>query len=258
MPDGASAVNPFALDGRAYLVTGASSGIGRATAIVLAGLGARVALSGRRAAALEETRSVLCDPDRHLVAPFDLTQIDGVATWVREVRGGMGQPLDGFVHSAGLGGTSPIRTLTRKSMDEILVPNLYASLALVRGVSARGVIADAGGSLVLLSSAAALVGTKGLTVYAGSKGALHAFVKSAAQELADKRIRVNCVAPGYVETPMLIQAQTELPGQFEHLAKQFLGVIPPEDVGLACAYLLSAAARHVTGTVLVIDSGYSL
>jgi NAD(P)-dependent dehydrogenase (short-subunit alcohol dehydrogenase family) len=162
------------------------------------------------------------------------------------------------VHSAGLGGTSPIRALSRKAIDTILVPNLHAALMLLRGATAKGVAAEAGGSFVIISSAAAMVATKGLVVYAGSKGALHAVVKSAAQELGDKRIRVNCVAPAYVATPMLEQAQTELPGQFTHLDKQFLGVIDPADVATAAAYLLSDPAKAITGTVLVIDSGYTL
>jgi len=174
------------------------------------------------------------------------------------VRERLGQPLHGVVHSAGLGGTSPIRALSRKAIDSILVPNLHAALMLLRGSTAKGVISEHGGSFVVISSAAAMVATKGLVVYAGSKGALHAVVKSAAQELADKRVRVNCVAPAYVDTPMLEQAKTELPGHFGHLDKQFLGLIAPEDVGTAVAYLLCDAAKAVTGTVLVIDSGYTL
>lgn len=250
--------NPLDLGGRVVLVTGASSGIGRATAAVLSRLGARVVLSGRRVDALDETRAALERPEAHAVEPFDLADLDDIPAWVRGVRERAGAPLHGVVHAAGLGGTSPIRALSRRAIDAILVPNFHAALMLLRGASAKGVPPEAGASFVIISSAAAMVATKGLVVYAGSKGALHAVVKSAAQELADKRIRVNCVAPAYVATPMLEQAQSELPGRFTHLDKQFLGVIEPEEVGVAVAYLLSDAARTITGTVLTIDSGYTL
>jgi 3-oxoacyl-[acyl-carrier protein] reductase len=249
--------NPLQLTGRLCVVTGASSGIGRATAVVLSKLGARVVLSGRRADALEETRASMERPEEHLSEPFDLSDVDAIPEWLKAVRARAGEPLHGLVHSAGMGGSSSIRAMNRRNIDHLLVPNLHASLMLLRGFSAKGVVGEAG-AIVMLSSAAAFVGTKGLVVYGGSKGALHSIAKSAAEELGPKRIRVNCVAPGYVETPMLAQAQDELPGQFEHLQKQFLGVISSEDVGVACAYLLSDAAKSVTGTVLTIDGGYTL
>lgn len=249
--------NPLALPGRVFVVTGASSGIGRATATVLSRLGARVVLSGRRVSALEETRAGLDAPERHLIEPFDLADLDGIPGWLRGVRERAGSELSGLVHSAGHGAASPIRAVSRRTIDAVLEPNLHAALLLLRGATAKGVGRD-GSSIVFISSVAAVTPAKGLAAYAGSKGALHSVARCAAQELAPKRIRVNCVAPAYVATPMLDQAQTELPGDFTHLQRQVLGVIEPEQVGVAVAYLLSDAARTVTGTVLTIDSGYTL
>jgi NAD(P)-dependent dehydrogenase (short-subunit alcohol dehydrogenase family) len=105
---------------------------------------------------------------------------------------------------------------------------------------------------------AGVAGTPGLATYSASKGAIHALVRSAAQELGGKRIRVNCVAPGYVETPMLEGARDSLPGDFQRLAdRHYLGFARAEEIAVAIAYLLSDAARVVTGTSLVIDGGYS-
>jgi NAD(P)-dependent dehydrogenase (short-subunit alcohol dehydrogenase family) len=248
--------NPLDLSGKLVLVTGASSGIGRATAVLLSRLGARVALGGRRVEALEETRAAL-EGEGHLAAAFDLADVDAIPAWVKRLAGEAGTPFAGLVHSAGVSRSTPIRVVNRANIDDILVPNLHATLALLRGVSAKGVGAE-GCSIVLMSSVAGVAGTPGLVTYSASKGAIHALVRSAAQELGGKRMRVNCVAPGYVLTPMLEGAKESLPGNFQALAdRHFLGFARPEDVAVSIAYLLSDAARTITGTSIVIDGGYS-
>jgi NAD(P)-dependent dehydrogenase (short-subunit alcohol dehydrogenase family) len=248
--------NPLDLTGRFVVVTGASSGIGRSTAVALSRLGARVALGGRRESALQETRDALAG-DGHLVAPFDLGDVDGIPGWLKRVAGEAGAPVSGLVHSAGVSRSTPLRVVNKANIDDILTPNLYATLALLRAVSAKGVAAESC-SVVIMSSVAGVAGTPGLATYSASKGAIHALVRSAAQELGGKRIRVNCVAPGYVETPMLDGARDSLPGDFQRLAdRHFLGFARPDEIAVAIAYLLSDAARVVTGTSLVIDGGYS-
>jgi NAD(P)-dependent dehydrogenase (short-subunit alcohol dehydrogenase family) len=249
--------HPLDLSGKLVLVTGASSGIGRATAILLGQLGARVILSGRREDALRETRSQLPEPEKHPVEVRDLADIDAIPPWLKEVVARAGAPLDGLVHSAGVGGLAPLRTLSKKTIDSVMTPNLFAALALMRGASAKGASKD-GASLVMISSVAGLVSSPGLVAYSASKGALHAAVRSAAQELKERKIRVNCVAPGYVETPMMEQSRAENPAGFEAIAqRQFLGFAKPEEVATAVAYLLSDAARVITGTTLVLDGGFS-
>lgn len=249
--------NPLALDGKTVLVTGASSGIGRATALLLSQLGARVILSGRRREALEETRQAMENPESHPVEPFDLSDTDGIPAWVKDVRTRADAPLDGLVHSAGVSITMAIRVANRKNTDALMLPNVYAALALLRGVSAKGVAADST-SVVLLSSVASIIGSPGLVAYAGSKGALNAIVRSAAKELGGKRVRINAIAPGYVQTPMYDEMKATNPGDVQRLEQQhFLGIPTPDEVGVMVAYLLSDAARVVTGTTLVIDGGYS-
>lgn len=249
--------NPLDLSGKLILLTGASSGIGRGTAVVLSKLGARLILTGRREPALQETRLMMDNPDIHLVEPFDLSNVGQIPAWVKEVVGRAGAPLNGLVHSAGVGTTVPIRAFTEKNLDEVLVPNLYAALSLLRGATAKSVMDEHGGSVVWISSAAGLQGAIGLVHYSASKGALISAARSAALELAPKRIRVNCVAPGYVETPMIQLAEDFLPKEaYERtVADHPLGIGKVEDVGHAVAYLLSDAARWVTGTTITLDGG---
>lgn len=253
----ASSYNPLDLSGKLILVTGASSGIGRAAAIALSRLGARVVLAGRREPALAETLDCMERRGTHATERIDLSEIDAIPAWLKSVVQRVGAPLDGLVHSAGVSKYAPLRVVARGHIDEIMLPNVYASLALLRGATARDV-SRAGSSLVFLSSVASLTGSPGMVTYSASKGAINAMVRSAASELRAKRIRVNCVAPAFVETPMLDEARASVPGTAErNEARQFLGLIPPEDVAISIAYLLSDAARTVTGTTLVIDGGYT-
>lgn len=251
-------INPLALIGKTILVTGASSGIGRATAILLGRLGARVVIAGRRQDALEATRAEMPSEPAHLIESFDLLDVDAIPEWMKRVRARADTPLDGVVHSAGLSVTMSIRVANRKNTENMMVPNVYAALALLRGISIKGVAAERS-SVVLLSSVASISGSPGLVTYAGTKGALNAIVRSAAKELGPKSIRVNAIAPGYVQTPMYEEMKATTPGEvIKKLEEQhFLGIPKPDEVAVMAAYLLSDAARVVTGTMLVIDGGYS-
>ncbi len=248
--------NPFDVSGKTFLVTGASSGIGRATARVLGELGAKVILSGRSEPELATTLSVMERPSEHIIAKFNLTDTDGIPAWVDGLCKQNATCLDGVVHAAGTLNRTPLRVLSKAKMDEVMLVNVYAALALLRAVSNKGIMATEGGSIVLLSSTAALKGSAGMVAYASSKGALISMVKSAAVELAPKKIRVNCIAPAYVRTPMWEQTSAALPdGGAAVIAQQFLGLIDPEEVATAAVYLLSNAARSITGATLQMDGG---
>lgn len=251
--------NPLDLSGKLILVTGASSGIGRGTAHTLSRLGAQVILAGRREDALVETRFQMDNPQLHTVEPFDLNDIASIPDWVRTVVRRAGAPLSGFVHSAGVSAAVPLRAMTDGRMLSVLGPNLHAALSLLKATTARGVVAETGASLVLISSIAGLVGEAGLVAYSASKGALHSAVRSAARELAAKRIRVNCVAPGYVETPMLQEARNTLPEEnyAAIVSRHPLGIGGVDDVANAVSYLLSDASKWVTGITLTVDGGYT-
>lgn len=248
--------NPLDLTGKRVLVTGASGGIGRATAGVLARLGARLVVTGRREDALRDTLEATGTPEAHTASPFDLADVDAIPAWLKGIAAD--GALDGVVHAAGLSTAIPIKVLNRARIDGLMVPNVYAALALLRGVSQKGVGAE-GCSVVLVSSVSGITGALGHATYSASKGALHSMVRSAALELGPKRMRVNCIAPAWVEGP-ITEVVEEIRGSDEFdktRERQFLGTVPPEDVGVSAAYLLSDSARRVTGTTMVIDGGWS-
>jgi len=250
--------NPLDLSAKLILVTGASSGIGRATALVLSRLGARIILTGRREPALQETLCAMDEPKKHSVFSADLTETDAIPLLVRQQVERAGTPLDGIVHSAGVGKPISLRMTSRRNVEAMMAINVYASLALLRAISEKNVASCRGGSVVLMSSVAAFVASPGLVAYSGTKAALFGIAKSAALELASKRIRVNCIAPGYVKTPMLDQAEDTFVGFEQVKNKQFLGLIEAEDIGVLAAYLLSDASRAVTGATFLIDGGFSV
>jgi NAD(P)-dependent dehydrogenase (short-subunit alcohol dehydrogenase family) len=248
--------NPLDFTGRTVLVTGASSGIGRDTALLLSQLGARLILVGRNEERLAETMRSL-DGDGHKAESFDLSSTDDISHWLKTMSGSSG-PLHGLVHSAGMHKLRPLRVLSSQAVDEVMRINVGAAIGLAKGFCQKGVSAP-GGSIVLLSSVAALTGQAGLAAYAASKGAVVALTRTLAVELASQDIRVNCVAPGLVTTEMgrgLLTALT--PGQCDALkAEHLLGFGSPRDVSNAIVFLLAETARWITGTVLVVDGGYT-
>jgi NAD(P)-dependent dehydrogenase (short-subunit alcohol dehydrogenase family) len=249
-------VNPFDLNGRRYLITGASSGIGRETAIFLSRLGAQLALAGRNKMRLEETRAALAG-EGHEMVPFDLSRGEEIPAWLKVITTQMG-PLDGLVHAAGIQNLLPLKMVESKDVDSMMQVNVGAAVMLAKGFRQKGVHA-AVGSIVFLSSVAGLVGEAGLSLYSASKGAIIALTKSLALELARDHIRVNSVAPAYVRTPMFEAAIGKM-GQEQFaalMAAHPLGIGRPLDVAYAIAYLLADTGAWVTGTALVVDGGYT-
>jgi 3-oxoacyl-[acyl-carrier protein] reductase len=249
-------INPLDLTGQTILVTGASSGIGRETARLISQLGARVVLAGRNEERLAETLRSL-DGDGHRVEPLDLALVDEIPRWLKNISTSSG-PLHGLVHSAGIYKLRPLRVLSAKTADDILRINVGAAIALAKGFLQKGVCASPG-SIVFLSSVTGLTGQAGMAAYAASKGAIVALTRALAVELAGERIRVNCVAPGVVATEMgqsLLGMLT--PEQSAALeAMHLLGFGSARDVSHAIAFLLAETARWITGTVLVVDGGYT-
>ncbi len=244
------------LSGSTVLVTGASSGIGRETAIFLSALQAKVVLTGRDAERLERTASILSGVG-HKIAPFDLGRTDEIPGWLKRLTLETG-PLAGLVHSAGVQTTLPIKFVTQDKAEQLLRVNLLSAIMLMKGFSQRDCHAM-DSSVVLLSSIVGIVGRSSTPVYAASKAALIGLMKSLAIDFAPHRIRINCVAPGYVETEMLAEYRELLPAeQFEALEKAHpLGIGAPSDVANAIAFLLAKTGRWITGSTLVVDGGYS-
>ena len=246
----------FEMSGKTVLVTGASSGIGRETAILLSIMGATVVLTGRDTGRLEETLSRMAG-DGHKVEPFDLGDVDAIPAWIKRIASQTG-PLHGLVHSAGIQHTIPLRVLSAAKLEEQMRTNFTSAVMLLKGFRQKGCVAPRS-SVVLLSSVLGLAGQPAVSVYSASKAALIGFARSAAVELAGEGIRVNCVAPGYVETEMAGEIRTKMtPEQFEAISRLHpLGLGTPGDIAHSIAFLLSEAGRWITGTTLVVDGGYT-
>jgi len=249
-------VNPMDLSGRRVLVTGASSGIGRDTAVLLSELGAQLVLTGRNSDRLKQTLAELTGKG-HFIEPFDLGTAEKIPSWIKAVTSKIG-PLDGMAHCAGVHSLRPLRILDAEKFEEVQRINVTAPLMLAKGFRQRGCSA-LGASIVLLSSVAGLVGQPGIAAYSASKSAMHGLTRSLALELAVEQIRVNCVAPAMVKTEMAENLFKSLNSEQVRSIEQThpLGIGRPRDVANATAFLLSGAARWITGSVLVVDGGFT-
>lgn len=249
-------MNPLDLTGRTYLVSGASSGLGRAIARIIAEQGAKVIVHGRDEARIDETLAML-PGSGHRGTAFDLSNYEEIPTWVSGLVRDSGV-LSGIVHSAGLLTVAPLKVLSRKILQPMMDVNVHAAIALAKALRVPANRTPEA-SIVFLSSVIAFVGNPGQVAYSATKGALVALSKSMAVELAREGIRVNCVAPGAVQTEMVYKYSRTVPkDQLENLeARHPLGFGQPEDVGYAVAYLLGKTGRWITGSTLIVDGGYS-
>lgn len=249
-------LNPMSLEGKRILITGASSGIGRACAEMAAGLGASVVLVARRGDVLETVRAGMEHPERHTCVAWDVADISHTESILNVlVQDGK---LDGFVHAAGICAAVPCGLLNAQEARSLFDVNYWAFLDIMRLLSKRR-YANPSLSAVAVSSVSALAGWNAVSVYAGSKGALSASVRALAIELASKRIRVNAVCPSNIQTPMfdaVAGAVNDAAGLAELRAKQPLGIGVPEQVASAVCFLLSDAASFITGVNLPVDGGY--
>ena len=246
---------PSDLTGKHLLVTGAASGIGRQVALDAVAAGATVTVTGRRREKLEELAKEAAGPGSVQVEPQDLSNTAAVVDWLNQIADK--SRLDGIAHCAGQSFVSPLRTTRMDVAGDLFGANVLSTLALLRGFASKKVSND-GAGFVALSSAAAHEASPGLATYAATKAAVESLVRTAALELRERRLRVNAVAPGYVETEMMEKSKGSLPGFDAIMARQFLGMISPSEVSSVVLFLLSPLSRSITGTVLVIDAGLTL
>ena len=245
--------NPFSLEGKTILVTGGSSGIGRETALACARMGANVVITGRNADRLKETFDQLETSNKTQILA-DMTNKDDVESLVASLP-----PLDGAVLCAGNSITLPLQFGTREKFDDMFNVNFFAPTELLRLIYKKKVL-QKGASVVLIAS---IGGTHsfmpGNGVYGASKAALNSVMKYAAREYASRKIRVNSICPGMVDTP-LIHRGTITEEQLAEDAKRYpLGRYgQPEDIANGAIYLLSDASSWLTGHDLVIDGGFSI
>lgn len=248
---------PFSLKGRKILITGASSGIGKATAKLAAAMGAVCIINGRDETRLNATLKELTGEGHKAIAmPLTPENCNELVTKAVIMAG----PLNGFVHCAGIEKTMPFRITELSDLHEVMSVNLDAFWEITREMVNKKNHEPEKLSVVGIASVAGQYGACGNTAYAASKGALISLIKSLASEYAEQKIRFNCVCPGYVETPMLdnIKRLYKTEEEFEQaiVRKHALWLGKPEDVAAAVAYLLSDASRWVTGSVMNVDGGY--
>jgi NAD(P)-dependent dehydrogenase (short-subunit alcohol dehydrogenase family) len=245
------------LSGKTFLVTGASSGIGKATAVLIARCGGRLIVSGRDESRLDQLL-VEIGSNGHIVSPKSLSDADDVAEWVAELAKQHGS-LSGIFHSAGMELIRPARMIKQKHIDELMSGSLYGGFGLARAASQKGVLTD-GASVVFMSSVAGQTGQTGMTVYSACKAGIDGLVRSLACELSPRYIRVNSLAAGAIATPMherLLMSSGE-GVKYSYEASHLLGFGEPDDVANAALFLLSDASKWITGTIMVVDGGYTV
>lgn len=249
--------NPYSLENKTILVTGASSGIGKATAIECAKLGASVVITARNQ---ERLSAVLAELDtilgqKHQMVIADISTSEGLDTLIAALP-----TLDGLSSNAGIAlGNSPIKFIGEEQMQSLMQTNTYSHVLLAKTLFKKKLIAKNGSMVFTASIGGTVSHGPGNTIYGMSKNALLAFAKYAAIEFAPRGIRVNCVSPGMIETPLInLDALTDEDKAVDadkYLLKRYGR---PEEVARTTAFLLGDASSFITGTAIVVDGGYTV
>ena len=244
--------NPFSLEGKTVLVTGASSGIGQATAIECSKMGAKVVITGRNEERLNETFSQL-EGEGHQIIVADLNTQDDIDFLVNACPA-----LNGLVNNAGRGKSKPVNFLKLEDLQDVYQTNLFGVALLTKGLLKKKKLVK-GASIVFTSSISSYMTAAGLSIYASSKAAVCGYMRTCAIELGGKGIRSNAILPGMVETKLINSGTYTDEDKQKDLQLYPLGRYGrPTDIAHGIIYLLSDASAWVTGLELVIDGGRML
>ncbi|MBR5747469.1 MAG: SDR family oxidoreductase [Prevotella sp.] len=248
--------NPFSLEGKTILVTGASSGIGRQCAIDCSKMGAKVVAIGRNQERLDSAVAEM--EGKGVSYSYDLANLDGIKDLIATIVETHGK-LDGFIHAAGIEITSPVKLSKPEEYESLFKVNYMSAFEIVKNLCGIKTF-NKGGSIVMISSISGVIARKGLSAYAASKGALMSAARVMALEMASREIRVNTVSPGTILTPMMQKALDAMKEEDRQKRVEGfpLGLGQTTDISNACIYLLSDASRWVTGQNLVVDGGYTI
>lgn len=247
----------YSLKDRHILVTGASSGIGRAVALRISELGARVTLLARNEERLKETLQCM-KGEGHAAYSYDLADVEGIEEFIKKTVAARGK-LDGMMYCAGDCLRAPLAVCKPAAVRESMQVNYFSFVEMLRCVS-KAKNCNSGASFVAMSSDSSMKGDKCLLTLSAGKAAMNSAVRCAAKELAAKKIRVNAIATAYIGGTRMIGTTLESFGE-EHVHRYFeenqpLGEGKPEYIADAAAFLLSDAAQFITGTIMVVDGGY--
>lgn len=246
-------INPFSLENKKILITGASSGIGRAIAVEASKMGATVVISGRNEERLKETLSKLAGK-QHAYIVADLSQNSEIIALATKI-----DLLDGIVNCAGLTKVSPFNFAKPSDFEEVMRVNFFAPTELTRLLLKSKKIKKKASIVFISSISGVFCSAPAASIYSSSKGAINGLVKGMALDLAPKEIRVNCVNPGMIDTDIFSRGEITEEQLIEDRNKYPLKRYgKPEEVAYATIYLLSDASLWVTGSNLIIDGGYTL
>ena len=245
--------NPFSLEGKTILVTGASSGIGKSTAVECAKMGANVVITGRNEKRLQETFNMLEGENNQMIVA-DLSNEDSLKKLVEKCPS-----LDGLVNNAGSTIITPTQFISRDKLMQVLEINTVAPILLTQMLLKKKKLGKNSSIVVTDSISGVKIVSHGNVLYSTSKSAINGFVKNAALDLAGKNIRVNAVCPGMIDTHILDDGYVTAADLAEDMKKYPLKRYgKPEEVAYAIIYLLSDASTFTTGSSLVIDGGFTL
>ena len=241
--------NPFSLEGKTILVTGASSGIGQGVAVACSKMGASIILNGRNKRKLDLTLSQMPE-GQHQVIPADLTDNDSLQQMIAQIP-----KLDGVVHCAGIGQRVPCKSLTEQDVDSVMDANFKAPVLLQQALLEHKRI-NKEASIVFIASIASWSPSVGHSIYSASKGAIVSYSNCLALELAPRMIRVNCISPGMVWTDLILNEGVEV-DQLKEDEKMYplKRYGKPEDIANLAIYLLSDASSWMTGSNVKLSGG---
>lgn len=245
--------NPFSLENKRILITGAASGIGRSVAIEASKLGAQIILLDIDEESMQETLRLMSS-GLHELSIFNLLKFDRMDSLSKVI-----DEIDGIVHCAGVGLTLPFKFTTEKELNRVMSINFYAPILLTQSLLKSKKIKKNSSIVYMASIDGTVTGHIGNSIYSATKGAIMGIARSQALELATRGIRVNCVSPARVYTPLInrknitdeqVKANMQL-YPFKRYAK-------PEEVSYYIIYLLSDASTYTTGTNMIIDGGFTI
>ena len=243
--------NPFTLNGKKILVTGASSGIGRGVAIDSSKMGANVIITARNEERLDETFSQL-EGTSNLKITADLCNDTDILKIVDELP-----VVNGIVLCAGIIKTMPVKNITTEAIEQIFNTNIISNIKLVSRLLKTKKLSK-GASVIFISSVSTFNVKVGNSLYSGTKGAVNSFAKAMALEVSKQGMRVNCIQPGFVPSSILENHGLGEDALRWYAERHPLGFGTPTDIANACIYLLSDASKWVTGSIFTIDGGYTL